>query len=288
MIKLLLLMFTLSCISNPKPDFDPTLIGGTPADPKEFPASIYISAGSGRCTASVVGPQVVLSAAHCMGQGATITFTSGGNRYSAVCTHSRAYSGNSTADYAYCKTDKVVSGIKYEHVMIDKHPNMNVGSEIQLTGFGCVRPGGGGGNDGIYRIGKAKITRLPSGTDNDTIAARQPAALCFGDSGGPAFFYEGNKRFQLSVNSRGNISDTSYLSSMFSAEGKRFTLAWLEANPGMQICGVTPGTPNCRNEDEPKPEPKPGLPCKEAILAFDDAKKKVNQAYEGMLKCAQQ
>jgi len=57
----------------------------------------------------------------------------------------------------------------------------------------------------------------------------------------------------------------------------------------MQICGVTEATPDCRNAGStppPSPEPKPEVPCKEAILGFDAAKKNVELAYDAMLKCA--
>ena len=37
------------------------LIGGTIADPTVFPASVYISAQGGRCTATIVGGRTVIS-----------------------------------------------------------------------------------------------------------------------------------------------------------------------------------------------------------------------------------
>ena len=158
----------------------PRLINGRPADPSKFKASVWTRS----CSATVVGPEVVFIAAHCVEQNKNISFTAGANQYSASCKISSDYFGNNTADYALCVTNRKVDGIPYEKVNMD--PNrLRVGDEVLLTGYGCVRPGGGGGNDGTYRIGESRISRMPSGSNND-IVTQTGAALCFGDSGGPA------------------------------------------------------------------------------------------------------
>lgn len=248
---------------------EPALINGRPANPAEFPASVYVNTGGGRCTGTVVGPRVLLIAAHCMPSGAVVNFSVGPNHYRAVCTHSKDYASNATADYALCKTETVVSGIHYENVTLDDKL-LKVGDELLLTGYGCTQPGGKGGNDGIYRIGEATITGLPTGSSND-ITTRRGGALCFGDSGGPAFKYldtAKSKRVVVSVNSRGDIATTSYLSALYSPQGKRFVGAWLEKNPGMQICGVSEGTLNCRADLDQPPAPPPVEP-KSCVKEFE-------------------
>lgn len=218
----------------------PTLIRGRAASPSDFPASVWTRS----CTATVVGPQAVFIAAHCV-SGGRIQFAAGPNHYTATCRVSREYRGNSTADYALCETDRVVTGIPYEHVNMD--PNLlKVGDEILLTGYGCVRAGGGGGNDGTYRIGESRIAALPRGSNND-IVTRTGAALCFGDSGGPAFWIDkatGDRRV-ISTNSRGDISRESYLSATHTEEGRRFFAAWSQLT-GKKICGVHADVEGCR------------------------------------------
>lgn len=249
------------------------LINGTPADPKDFPASVYASMQSSRCTATVVGEKVLLIAAHCVSNGGTATFNVGPNNYSSKCTHAPDYDfqswsrhreailvgnpqmaiseeRNATADWSLCVTTKTVTGIAYE--MVNQEPNTHaIGDELLLTGYGCVQPGGGGGNDGTYRTGKAKVTGLPSGSSNDIIT-KGGAALCFGDSGGPAFKVEGDKRWVVSVNSRGDIKTTSYLSSTSTPASKKFFADWATKN-AVKICGVHADAVGCRSAQPPLP-----------------------------------
>lgn len=236
---------------------EPTLIGGTVADPKDWPASMYADMGGARCTATIVGERALLIAAHCVDNGAAANFTLNGTRYTSVCTHSKEYAGNATADYTLCLIDKKVEGIPYEKMNQDANL-LKVGDKITLTGFGCIKPGGGGGNDGLYRIGEATITQLPFDRSND-IVTKGSAALCFGDSGGPSFQYldrDKKDRVVLAINSRGDIRAISYLSALHTAEGKRFLNAWAEKN-GQKLCGVHADAVGCRGAKKPEPSPSP-------------------------------
>jgi hypothetical protein len=244
----------LSTVLPDTDDVEPTLIGGAPAVPADWPATVYSSQGNSRCTATVIGPKTLAIAAHCVGNGKTAAFSVAGKRYASTCTHSKLYSGNSTADWALCLVAETVTGIKYEKVA--QTEVVSVGEEILLTGYGCTRSNGNGGNDGVYRIGKSKITALPSGRSND-IVTKGGAALCYGDSGGPAFkIYADGSRVQLSINSRGNIRDTSYLSALFTKAAVDFYGAWAELHK-QKICGVHADAPDCRGATQPEPEPSP-------------------------------
>lgn len=258
----------------------PTLIGGRPADPSDWPASVYATMGNARCTATVVGERTLFIAAHCVANGGTATFSVGANNYTSVCTQSADYAGNATADYALCLVDRKVTGISYENVSADLGI-LAVGDEITLTGYGCIQPGGGGGNDGTYRIGEGTIQRLPVTNSND-IVVQGGAALCFGDSGGPAFKYLDpgkTKRVLISINSRGDIRSVSYLVSVATAQAKRFISAYM-AQTKVLICGVSPDAQGCRDMG-----PLPSMHCQQELAADLAAKAVSDASHDKLAAC---
>src|SRR3989338_2115163 len=134
------------------------LINGTPADPAQWPVSVYASMSGARCSATLVGPQTLLIASHCVKTGGEAFFSVNGQRVSSRCTRSPLYSHDSTADWALCLVGEPISGVPYENINYDEQ-RLKVGDSLMLTGYGCIKPGGGGGNDGIFRIGESKIRR---------------------------------------------------------------------------------------------------------------------------------
>lgn len=234
----------------PTKEIIPTLIGGIPADIREWPASVYARAGNGACSSTVVGSRVLLSAGHCMNNGGTVTFSAGSNQYSAVCTHHPEYKNNPTADWALCLINKTVTGVTFER--LSNNFKLKIGDSVRLTGYGCINPSGGGGNDGVFRIGLADVIALPYKTDYD-VTTKGSAALCFGDSGGAAYVeYPDGKREIFGVNSRGNIKNTSYLPSVAANTMQEFSKSFALKH-SVEICGITKDAKACRDEVAPIP-----------------------------------
>lgn len=233
----------------------PMLIGGKPADPSEWPASVYARAGNSACSATLVGERTLFIASHCVSDGGKVTFTAHANQYSARCSHHPEYRGNSTADWTLCLVDRPVTGIPFEMMGVDKTVAMN--ESLLLSGYGCIKPGGGGGNDGIFRIGNATVRGLPSASSYD-IVTKGGAALCFGDSGGSAYqVTPTGQRFIVGVNSRGDISTMSYLPAVYSATFKSWSTEWAKANANVRICGLHNDALGCRyGQAEPQPDGK--------------------------------
>lgn len=235
-------------------DVGPTLIGGVPANPAEWPASVYARMGNGACSATVIGERSLLIASHCVSNGGAASFTVGGNAYGSVCTHAPGYPANSTYDWSLCLISRPVTGIKYESVAL-ANPGVSIGKTLRLTGYGCIRSGGGGGNDGVFRIGNAPVTGLPGTGSNADIVTRGRAALCYGDSGGAAYLEkEDGSRSIVGVNSRGDISTTSYLPALYHPTFVSFAKSWTTAK-AVKVCGMHADAPSCRDADEVPPPP---------------------------------
>jgi hypothetical protein len=251
--------------------FGMKLIGGTPADPKEWPASFTTSQGNSRCTGTVIGPRTLQLAAHCVGNGMMATLKYGANTYSGKCTHSPKYRSDATADYALCYLSQEIDLPWYEGIL-PGGSKIVVGSEIVLAGMGCTQPGGGGGNDNVFRVGKAPVTRVPT-SDNDIVTSGS-SALCFGDSGGSAFWKDEKGVLRIvGINSRGDIRKVSYLSAVYTVDAKSFYSKWATDN-NASICGLDADAKKCRGEEAvPPPPPPPPSPvpewCKESVKMLD-------------------
>jgi hypothetical protein len=216
----------------------PNLINGREALVGEFPEVVYITTGGARCTATLIGAKVLLTAAHCGRSGDTTSFQIGQTVYSATLTRSPVYQeGNASADHdiAVGLIENEISGVKFASV----GGEAKVGTEITLAGYGCTTSSGTGGNDGVLRIGENKVSSF---NGFDMVSNLQGGgALCFGDSGGPAFVKLGNTMVEhhvvLGVNSKGNIKDTNYNARTDTTESQEFFAEFAQQN-SVEICGV--------------------------------------------------
>lgn len=254
----------------------PQVARGTPAVPSDWPATL-ISQPSG-CTATIVGPRVILTAAHCVRNAEGVTAHIVGRPRTAVCDHHPAYSaiydsspnaGNwdsTSADYALCliATSDVVNGIEFE-VVGAGDGLAEFGAEIRLLGFGCSGDTTAPAGYGVLRTAAAKIVAVPSPARpaNNYIKTdwriggfghATGGAVCPGDSGGAAYWpFTGGIRRIVAVNSRTQtkgdraqtLTGVSYLSSMLTPSAGAFMLEWANRK-GVEICGITAGAQGCR------------------------------------------
>ena len=232
------------------------LIGGAPVNTSEYPEVIRITTGRSYCSASLIGPRVIITAGHCTRQNGEIRPVSETDVYQfsvrrkvfkARCTLAPGYverQGEGSQDLALCKIDKAVE-VKYAKVAKEDPKR---GDRVTLIGYGCVRSDlPRGGNDGVLRVGESTVTR-ESSDRSFHYQTEGGAAVCYGDSGGPAFKLvedpKDERHIIQGINSMGNIDDLSMLTSV--ARSLDF-LRDFEAEQDVEICGLSL---DCDEEDQ--------------------------------------
>lgn len=239
----------------PPPGPSAFVIGGRPVNPASYRATLVANSDDGLCTASVIAPTVVLTAAHCVGHRQPISIAiSGAQPIEGSCDHPigrGGYAEDKSADYALCLLQAPMQLARFE--TINTSPaRITAGARASLTGYGCTAAGGG--VDRVLRSGGADIRAVPSEVQvvfevgGPVLAApnyfrtRGDAAICPGDSGG-ATYIDGNAedRQIIGVNSRVLFtSNESFLSSTSTEFALNFFRDWARSK-GVFLCGVHPG-----------------------------------------------
>ncbi|MEQ8346580.1 MAG: trypsin-like serine protease [Sneathiellaceae bacterium] len=210
-----------------------------------WPATlVFRNAAGGGCTATMVGQRAVLTAAHCIEDGAAGHVVHQGTRNRLVCSHHPAYPRDISADFALCIAAADLGDMPFEWLNTEP-ATLSMGKSITLLGYGCLTSGGEDRNFGTLYQGVAEIAEMP-GPDIYYLA-RGGAAVCFGDSGGGSFLAtdEPNERRLFAVNSRGDISRYSWLSGTANPLFVDWARAWAGTHD-VKICGLHDEAQGCR------------------------------------------
>ncbi len=234
--------------------------------------------GSWTCTSTMIGPRVMLTAAHCVddaGRMAVPTVMLGGSARRFTCEAHPDYmrrphvpgSTRSSEDYALCMLDmpgdlpEPLASMRFDVVQPSIAPNVD--DPVLLIGYGCssltVDAGGRLARnepDGKLRIGDARIGTASDSTSSSayitvrSVVGKQ-AAICPGDSGGPVFSGvsesapEGARRIRAVNSAVGPVPRTdgkydiaSYLSSTAVPTFRSWSDAWLARHKHPVACGL--------------------------------------------------
>lgn len=213
----------------------PTLFGGRPIKAGEIPVSVWIS----NCTATVVGKNSLLTAAHCRATGQSATFTKDNVRYSGRCqTHPQYNNQTLNNDYALCKFSPEISLPSYGDL---SSKTLKAGDKIVMQGYGA------GSANGILNLGEGMIARAESWR-YVTLGALQ---LGSGDSGGSLLGSMTNFKdgpfYVVGVNSHKSGSASGFNRTDIPVAQNWF-LSWATNNKA-ELCGVNK---DCLKKEIPK------------------------------------
>jgi hypothetical protein len=244
----------------------PKIIDGLEASPDDYPVSFQLAGDQGVCTWFLIGARSLMTAAHCVSDGASIKIVKEPKTvYEGQCERSPKYQKDPSQDWALCllSTDyppPVVSGSPINgYEVLNTDPSaLQIGQSIHITGFGCKHKDGQ--LDDIYRVGRAKIAEVPPDVriagnmraPNFLKIKRLPSQLCSGDSGGPAFslssFVGPQRLFRMVIGINAQtvyVSGDGYLASTSTKDALDFFQQWARKH-GQGICGLHKGVKNCR------------------------------------------
>jgi hypothetical protein len=174
----------------------PVIHGGMPAEPCQWPTAVALYENSVLCSGTLIHPEVVVTAAHCIGEGpgpSTITF--GESVFEPArsvpvdhCLANPAATGNlGPWDFAYCLLAEPVLDLPLVPPLMGCETDLlTMGQPVVIAGFGADDAD----QSGIKQWATTIVSSFEAG--DAVLLGADGTAACSGDSGGSAFVQLGD------------------------------------------------------------------------------------------------
>lgn len=218
-------------LASPSSDGEQNIIGGTAVTEGQFPQTVVLSIGQGLCTGTLIHPEWILTAAHCvtpavvqLADQAAVTARTrvhfdtvnlnrdAGRVVAASMTIPKpGFSVNALGrnDIGLVKLATPITDIEPVRVNLDAE-KAPVGITVTQVGFGATRGGNPpGGTFGVANVlvDRTSTSCAPYGQNNANVLCfnqTDSKGKCQGDSGGPSFAMIDGELTQVGVTSFGD------------------------------------------------------------------------------------
>jgi len=209
--------------------FKSSQVNGEKIPWKEYTEVVNVLTSRGTCTATIVGPRVAITSAHCEEDGHAVTLQTDYKEFEGVFEHSNYYD-SVDHDLAVIILKESIPNYMIHFATVTG--SLTYGMKLDLIGFGCKDPEGAA----ELRLGKVTASAF---SGFDVVGTPEGAGpYCFSETSGPVYLTGLDRiHFLVGITAKGFIRDQSYSVRMDIPESKKFLMD-VAIKHKVDICGI--------------------------------------------------